>query len=684
MSSSYSSGFIRLDGQSITLAEIPFQYGLVSYEAIRTDYSSGGTAIIIDGSAVETGVGIVGSSSSIDSNGIELGQSWTPTTSGSIYRAAKADPVIIGAGTNLEIIGFNWNALFRAPTPFTGSVATMAGFRSQVSWISAGTATNVYGYLFESPSKAGGTWTNLYGLRINDVTAGTNNWAIRTGTGAVEFGDNVTIGKSAPTLFFTDPTNDDWKIDTITGSFRIFNVTDTNIPFLVTAAGAITLGNSTAGTTLTRNVPTGASHTWQINGANIGTWSSTMFTPVTNVTISKATPLLQFTDSGGDDYSIDVGAAAASRFRIRNTTDSTTVFDVDGTNRIAMSTNYAPQTAYKVYVQDRQTAASPSSAFAALSSSMEYLPAAVTTTMNQNQHGYQGGITVFATNGSISGSGVFIGLRGDAGVQLGNALTNSQSTTGLFASMTTTQASGTGGISSLGNAVATFISAGANTTITTAAHFRVGNSSASGTITNLYGFYADAFSVGTNRYEGWMGTDAGWFFREAGNQINSRAAATLDIDATTTLNQRIGGTIVTAATAGAFTITGSIQVDSVVNDTGLAHGTYTPTLTNVANLDASTAYVCQYMRVGNTVTVSGKVDVDPTLITTSTQLGITLPVASNLANAEDCAGVAFASGIAGQGAAILGDAANNRAQMQWISTDLTNQPMYFTFTYEVI
>ena len=267
------------------------------------------------------------------------------------------------------------------------------------------------------------------------------------------------------------------------------------------------------------------------------------YTTTGNITISKATPLLQFTDSGGDDYSIDVGAAAASRFRIRNTTDSTTAFDVDGTNRIAMSTSYSPQTAYKVYVQDRQTAASPSAAYAAFSSSMEYLPAAVTTTMNQNQHGYQGGITVYATNGSISGSGVFLGLRGDAGVQLGNALTNSQSTTGLFASMTTTQASGTGGISSLGNAVSTFISAGANTTITTAAHFRVGNSTASGTITTLYGFYADAFSVGTNRYEGWMGTDAGWFFREAGNQINSSAAATLDIDATTTTNFRIGTAI---------------------------------------------------------------------------------------------------------------------------------------------
>lgn len=129
---------------------------------------------------------------------------------------------------------------------------------------------------------------------------------------------------------------------------------------------------------------------------------------------------------------------------------------------------------------------------------------------------------------------------------------------------------------------------------------------------------------------------------------------------------------------------GSFQCDTVTNDTGLAHGTYTPTLTNVANLDASTAYQCQYMRVGNTVSVSGKVDIDPTLAATSTQLGISLPVASNLGAAEDCAGVAFASGVAGQGAAILGDATNNRAQLQYVSGDVTNQAMYFSFQYEVI
>ena len=116
---------------------------------------------------------------------------------------------------------------------------------------------------------------------------------------------------------------------------------------------------------------------------------------------------------------------------------------------------------------------------------------------------------------------------------------------------------------------------------------------------------------------------------------------------------------------------------------GLASGTYTPTLTNTTNLDASTAYQCQYIQVGATVVVSGKVDVDPTAAV-STVLGISLPVASNLGAVEDLCGSAAASGIAGQSAALLGDATNNRATMEWIAINLTNQPMYFTFVYQVI
>jgi hypothetical protein len=133
--------------------------------------------------------------------------------------------------------------------------------------------------------------------------------------------------------------------------------------------------------------------------------------------------------------------------------------------------------------------------------------------------------------------------------------------------------------------------------------------------------------------------------------------------------------------------TGNVEdltASQVLSILSVGASTYTPTLSNVANLDASTAYECQYARIASFVVVSGKVAVDPTLAATLTKLGISLPVASNLGAAEDCAGVAFASGIAGQGAAIVADPTNDRAQLEFISGDMTNQPMFFIFAYSVI
>ena len=136
-------------------------------------------------------------------------------------------------------------------------------------------------------------------------------------------------------------------------------------------------------------------------------------------------------------------------------------------------------------------------------------------------------------------------------------------------------------------------------------------------------------------------------------------------------------------TFAAANITGTLAVANGGTGADNTTQTYTPTLTNVANLDASTAYQCQYHRVGAVVTVSGKVDVDPTAAV-STQLGISLPIASNFGAAQDCCGTAFANAIAGQGAAILADTTNDRAQMEWIAADLTNKSMYFTFVYRIV
>lgn len=137
-------------------------------------------------------------------------------------------------------------------------------------------------------------------------------------------------------------------------------------------------------------------------------------------------------------------------------------------------------------------------------------------------------------------------------------------------------------------------------------------------------------------------------------------------------------------TSGQYYHLTSAQHTTLTGLPTIDQGTYTPTLTNVTNLDSSTAYSCQYLRVGSTVTVSGRVDVNPTAAASAlTQLGISLPIASNIANTNECGGTAIASAVAGNGA-ILGDATNNRAELNFLAGFTTDQPMYFTFTYRII
>jgi hypothetical protein len=112
-------------------------------------------------------------------------------------------------------------------------------------------------------------------------------------------------------------------------------------------------------------------------------------------------------------------------------------------------------------------------------------------------------------------------------------------------------------------------------------------------------------------------------------------------------------------------------------------GTYTPSLTNGTNVAASTAYPCQYLRVGNTVTVSGKVAIDATAAA-AMELGISLPIASNFANDYECAGIGIAIVTGEDAAYIKADAANNRASLNQAKADTSNHDHYFTFTYSVI
>ena len=139
----------------------------------------------------------------------------------------------------------------------------------------------------------------------------------------------------------------------------------------------------------------------------------------------------------------------------------------------------------------------------------------------------------------------------------------------------------------------------------------------------------------------------------------------------------------TLTVTGLVTVTaGGIAVSAVAEKANVHSLTYTPTLTNTTNLAASTAYACQYMRVGNTITVSGRVDIDATGAG-AILLGLSLPVASNLGASIQCCGTAV-SPTDTECFAITGDSSNDRASIEGLAVNTGNHAIYFSFTYLVI
>ncbi len=117
----------------------------------------------------------------------------------------------------------------------------------------------------------------------------------------------------------------------------------------------------------------------------------------------------------------------------------------------------------------------------------------------------------------------------------------------------------------------------------------------------------------------------------------------------------------------------------------IASGTYTPTLTNVANVAASTMRLTQWIRVGNVVHVAGNMDIDPTAAApTTTSFDITLPIASALANDFQLGGAGLFSSIPGNPVQIIGEIGGDKARFSFQASTAANDKLCFTFTYVVV
>lgn len=113
-----------------------------------------------------------------------------------------------------------------------------------------------------------------------------------------------------------------------------------------------------------------------------------------------------------------------------------------------------------------------------------------------------------------------------------------------------------------------------------------------------------------------------------------------------------------------------------------ASGTYTPTWTGLANVTSVTAFSCQYMRVGDTVTVSGWVTIDPVVDNTTTSLSFSLPINSDVSVVNRLNGTGVTQG--GGAAACLSGYGANFGEFEVVPSLATAVNYSFIFTYRIV
>ncbi len=129
----------------------------------------------------------------------------------------------------------------------------------------------------------------------------------------------------------------------------------------------------------------------------------------------------------------------------------------------------------------------------------------------------------------------------------------------------------------------------------------------------------------------------------------------------------------------------TLDISGAPTSVVIASGTYSPTITNGANIAASTTAVCLWSRLGDRVTVSGQVNIDPTAAApTDSLFELSLPVASNFGALADCGGVGNGHGALTESWGCFANIANDTASFRGNATTTANHTVTFVFMYTVI
>lgn len=162
------------------------------------------------------------------------------------------------------------------------------------------------------------------------------------------------------------------------------------------------------------------------------------------------------------------------------------------------------------------------------------------------------------------------------------------------------------------------------------------------------------------------------FYRSATNEVTfvANGVAQFKYNATTGLTMSSG-----------LSISRTAVTSPAASDGNVFSGTYVPSLTNTTNVAASTAYSCQYMRVGNVVTVSGQVDIDPTAAG-AVVLRMSLPITSSFTATRQAGGAGGTA--AAEAVRIAAIASTSVVGFYYTATSTANNAVAFTFTYQIV
>jgi hypothetical protein len=199
--------------------------------------------------------------------------------------------------------------------------------------------------------------------------------------------------------------------------------------------------------------------------------------------------------------------------------------------------------------------------------------------------------------------------------------------------------------------------------------------------------WVDGDEIGRIRFIGRDGADNAHVYAEI--KATAPDVTNLLEDGELTLSALGSNGVLKYVASGGHEFTGPVNAANL-NTTGTAgnvhSGTYTPTLTNVANVDASTANSCTFSRVGNLVTVEGVINIDATAAATDTEVGLSLPIASNFTAITQLAGAGacITAGAYGESVAIVADTTNDRARILLRPSGTAGRNVAFTFCYRVL